>query len=258
MTPRLRNLRIRTPEGVSFSMHLAGPVTRFLAWVIDFAIIIALSSVLSSTMVLLTAISMDFSRAAGIIAYFVISIGYGILLEWKLKGQTLGKRLLKIRVMDERGLNLQLSQIVLRNLLRFIDSFPMLYAVGGIASLVSAKAQRLGDYAANTIVVHTSINRVVLPAMTKPVKYNSLSEYPHLEARLRQLTEPSEIYLAVQALVRRKEFKPEARIVLYRELKEHFLAKVHFPSDLVDSMSDEAFVNNVVDTIFRTSGSSKV
>jgi hypothetical protein len=42
-------------------------------------------------------------------------------------------------VIDSQGLRLQLSQIVIRDLLRLIDSLPMLYLVGGTASLFSKK-----------------------------------------------------------------------------------------------------------------------
>jgi len=32
---RTNTLIIKTPEGIEFSLHLAGPITRFLAWAID-------------------------------------------------------------------------------------------------------------------------------------------------------------------------------------------------------------------------------
>ena len=52
---------------------------------------------------------------------FVMSIGYAIVLEWRWRGQTIGKRLLGLRVMDVQGLRLQSAQIALRNLLRVVD-----------------------------------------------------------------------------------------------------------------------------------------
>ena len=50
----------------------------------------------------------------GLVLYFVISIGYSILLEWRWRGQTVGKRLFGLRVIDVHGLRLQPAQIVLR------------------------------------------------------------------------------------------------------------------------------------------------
>src|SRR5204862_805672 len=136
-----------------FSLILAGPVTRFLAWAVDMACIGALSSAVGTLLGFLGLISPDLARGIIVLAYFVIQVGYGMVLEWFWRGQTLGKRLLRLRVMDEQGLRLQPSQIVIRNLLRFIDSLPVFYLVGGIASLVSRRAQRLADFAANTVVI---------------------------------------------------------------------------------------------------------
>ena len=39
MRSELGCLRIRTPEGISFSYQLAGPVSRMLAWVVDISCI---------------------------------------------------------------------------------------------------------------------------------------------------------------------------------------------------------------------------
>ena len=115
---KANTLTIRTPEGVVFSLQLAGPVTRFMSWVIDLACISAISSILNIFFKIIGMISHDFAMAVGILSYFLVSIGYGITTEWYWQGQTLGKRLLKLRVMDEQGLRLQFSQIVIRNLLR--------------------------------------------------------------------------------------------------------------------------------------------
>src|ERR1039458_4594295 len=91
--------------------------------------------------------SRDVAAAVTTVLYFVISVVYGILLEWRWRGQTIGKRILGLRVLDIHGMRLQLSQIVLRNLLRFVDMLPAFYLVGGIACLFSRNAQRLGDLA---------------------------------------------------------------------------------------------------------------
>src|SRR5206468_9747860 len=87
------------------------------------------------------------------LSYFVVSIGYTITCEWSWRGQTLGKRLLRLRVVDAEGLRLQFNQVVTRNLLRFVDSLPIFYFVGGVVCWFSPKCQRLGDIAANTVVI---------------------------------------------------------------------------------------------------------
>ena len=148
------------------------------------------------------------------IVLLILPIAYGVTLEWFWRGQTVGKRLLRLRVMDADGLRLQFHQVLMRNLVRFVDMLPGFYLVGGVASLISGKAQRLGDLAASTIVVHH--RKLIEPDMEQLLgtKFNSFRAQPHLCARLRQRTSPEEARIALQALIRRDEIDPGARIVL--------------------------------------------
>jgi uncharacterized RDD family membrane protein YckC len=254
---KINTLTIRTPEGIEFSLMLAGPVTRFLAWSVDLLVILAISKLLNVILGLVGIISRDLAMAANILGYFIVSIGYGIFLEWYWHGQTLGKRLMRLRVTDVHGLRLQFSQVVIRNLLRFVDSLPALYLVGGAACLINRRAQRLGDFAANTIVVWTP--RVDEPNLDQLLegKFNSFRNYPHLEARLRQHTSPAEAQVALQALMRRDEFEPRARVELFESIVSYFKNIVSFPPEATDGISDEQYVRNLVDALFRPKTSGK-
>ena len=251
LSSRTNTRIIKTPEGIEFSLLLAGPITRFLAWAIDLATIVALISILNVIFGILGFLSRDLAMAANIIGFFIVSIGYGILTEWYWQGQTLGKRLLRLRVMDEQGLRLQFSQIVIRNLLRFIDSLPALYLVGGLVCLFNKRAQRLGDFAANTIVVWSP--RIAEPDLNQLLesKYKSFREYPHIEARLRQSVTPLEAQIAVESIVRRNDLDSPARIELFRELSSYFKSIVSFPQEATDGISDEQYVRNVVEALLR-------
>lgn len=244
-------LNIRTPEGIAFSQLLAGPVTRFLACFIDQLCIYAILSLLGLLLFLLATFSLNFAFAFYFIAYFIITIGYGILLEWIWRGQTVGKRLLRLRVMDAEGMRLQFNQIVVRNLLRAVDTLPLFYFLGGVSCWLSPRCQRLGDLAANTIVIRTL--QISEPDLDQVLagKFNSLRLFPHLATRLRQSITPAEADLALQSLLRREEFDPVARVELFAELAAHFRAKVEFPADATDGLADEQFLRNVVDTVYR-------
>ena len=247
---RVDVLKVRTPEGVSCSFLLSSPVTRLAAWAIDEAAILAAWSVISAVVTLLGVFSPDAARGVIAVGYFVFATGYGIALEWLWNGQTLGKRQLHLRVMDERGLPLRFSQVVVRNLLRAVDALPVAYLVGGLTAFCSRKAQRLGDVAAATIVVHeppvagTDLAGLVL------AKYNSLRGQQHLAARLRANTSPGLAHAALQALLRREQFEPAARLALFGELAAHFRAGLHLPAELDEGISDEPFVRNVVEVLF--------
>jgi uncharacterized RDD family membrane protein YckC len=250
-TSSFQTQQIVTPEGVSFSLILATPLTRFSAWVIDFSAIAAIVIVLNSALGILQFFSKDLQQALGIISYFVISIGYGIWFEWSWRGQTVGKRLLRLRVVDEHGLPLQINQIIIRNLLRCVDMLPCFYLVGGVACLLGKKVQRLGDYAANTLVTRTPPSQEVDFTQVMSGQFNSFLLYPHLGGRLRKTVDPVTARIALQALLRRNELTPSARIELFARLAAHFQKEVEFPEEVTLGLTPEQYVRNIVDIIYH-------
>jgi uncharacterized RDD family membrane protein YckC len=188
MTPA--QLRIRTPEGITFAYPLAGPVTRCLAWALDGVITFAMAFGLSWALALLRYLAPDLTTAVAVIAFFLLSVGYGVILEWFWRGQTVGKRVFRLRVMDADGLRLHFHQVLMRNLVRFADMLPGCYLVGGLACLLSRKAQRLGDLASGTIVIHQRKHGEPDLDQLLGSKFNSLRTHPHLCARLRQRASP--------------------------------------------------------------------
>lgn len=241
---------IETPEGVVFSYDLATPAARSLAWAVDTAVVAGASYMLGRTCTALNLLNPDWAEALAAILYFAISVVYAILLEWRWHGQTLGKRLMGLRVIDVQGLRLQLPQIALRNLLRLVDALPAFYLVGGIACLLSRNAQRLGDLAANTIVARERRPEPPDLEQLAPAKYNSLAAYPHLAARLRSLVTASAAAIAVRAVALRDSYDPAARVALFHELAAHFRSLVEFPEGALEGLSDEQYVRSVLRVIY--------
>ena len=68
-------------------------------------------------------------------------------------GQTIGKKLMHIRVIKENGSRCDFGSALVRNILRIIDHLPFLYILGIILIAATEKRQRLGDMLAKTIVV---------------------------------------------------------------------------------------------------------
>src|SRR5258706_6338403 len=112
---RRDSLAIRTPEGIEFSLPLAGPVSRMLAFVIDVAVIAMIGEVISQVVAPLKFFGQDIETAVRIVGFFAISLIYGAAAEWMWRGQTVGKRLLGLRVVDARGFRLEPSQVIVRN-----------------------------------------------------------------------------------------------------------------------------------------------
>ncbi len=262
MLGQTTSLEIRTPEGVSFQIPVASPYSRCLALAIDYAVVVALTILISqiinifevslSEIPVIGDIVVDFGRGANILLQFLIFTFYGMITEWLLSGQTVGKRLLKLRVIDERGLSLGLRQIVIRNLFRLLDILPStFYLIGSISCLVTRHCQRIGDIAAGTLVI-----REVTPAAPAfgellAVGKNSFATQPHLEARLRQKVSPEEARIALDAVTQRNELDSDCRLDVFQRLAEHFRSLSDFPEETTVGLSDEQYVRNVVDTLFR-------
>ncbi len=243
--------RIRTPEGVTFTYELAGPVYRALAWAIDVAVLVVAGWIIQMIVIPVQIVSADAAAGMMMLMYFIASVGYAVVLEWFWHGQTLGKRLLGLRVQDAYGLRLRFSQILMRNLLRAVDSLPALYLVGVVAMLCTRRAQRLGDLAGNTMVIR--LTRPVRPDLSQvaaPI-YNTLRDHPHIVARYRQQISPQEASLALQAILRRDRFDDNARVEVFRELARYFRKRVPIPTDMIHGVTDEQFVRNVVDVLYR-------
>lgn len=246
-TMRSNVMRIQTPEGITFPLVLASPVVRCFAMLFDQVCVTIAITILVLTLGFL---GPDLHTAMITIAYFALSIGYPILAEWLWRGQTLGKRLFRLRVMDVQGLRLQFSQIAIRNLLRFVDSLPLFYVVGGITTTISRHYQRLGDLAANTVVVRMPQTIVPDVGQIMAGKFNSFRDYPHLAARLRQRISAKEASIALEALMRRDDLEPQARITLFHEIADHLKTAVEFPADTVEGLTAEQYVRNSVDILF--------
>jgi uncharacterized RDD family membrane protein YckC len=251
---RKASLIIRAPEGVEFSLPLAGPGTRLLALALDLAIIVTIGSTLSQLLGLAGIVSRDVSEALTTIAYFAVTSLYGILTEWLWRGQTVGKRVLGLRVVDLHGGRLDPSQVVVRNLLRPVDALPAFYLLGAVVSLCSSRMQRLGDLAAGTVVVRRQDLRAPDLDQLLGSRFNSMLAVRHLAARLRQNTPPNLAAASLEALLRRDQLDPRARLEVFAELARRFRELVTFPPAEVETLSDEQYVRNAVEIVFRPSG----
>jgi uncharacterized RDD family membrane protein YckC len=251
-------LAIRTAEGIIFTLTLAGPISRCLAWIVDALCVTAIAKLTNVLLSPLGLFSEDFSQAAMIILFFVLNMGYAMALEWFWHGQTVGKRLMRLRVMDLQGLELRFVQIAIRNLLRAVDNLPLFNLVGGLAVLVHRRSQRLGDIAANTVVIQETKASLQIPKdFLASMRYNSLRDHPHLVARLRKRTTPGEAALTMQALLRRYDLEADQRVSLFADIAGHLKAKTEFPAEAIENISDEQFVRNAVDVLFQSSSSGK-
>src|ERR671937_547998 len=146
-----RDLRIRTAEHVGISYDVAGIGNRVLAAFLD--VLFLLIIVLGLSFIVIRAIlpqlllpqSTDFTIAAVLIVvlYLLTPFAYWVVLETFWNGQTLGKRIVGIRVLRDDGSPVGFFAIATRALLRILDLVPVLLPVDLVLMVVSRKAQRL-------------------------------------------------------------------------------------------------------------------
>ena len=88
----------------------------------------------------------------------LIPFVYFMILEGGIgKGQTVGKRLLHIKVINENGGTPSYLQSFIRTFTRAIDFFSFSHIIGLIAAAVTDRRQRVGDILAKTLVVKENV-----------------------------------------------------------------------------------------------------
>ena len=194
--------RVATPEGIELTLRLAGPVPRALAWAIDLLLRVAL--------VLIVQMLAAFFGRAGIgvvlIAAFVVEWLLPAWFETRWGGQTPGKRLLGIAVLNDDGTPLRWTGALTRNLLRAADFLPFFYGVGLLTMLANRDFKRLGDLAAGTVVVYqvpaTEIARKIPEAapVVPPVDLDPEEQRAVLELAERSATLTRERFEELAAL----------------------------------------------------------
>ncbi|MBL8813883.1 MAG: RDD family protein [Planctomycetaceae bacterium] len=182
---------VETPEGVDFQFIIAGPGTRFQAWLIDSLLkagLIILTWLLLALMISLLFPNnsyRDFEDSLGAIqglliaAYFVLDWFYGSLFEGLMNGQTPGKKSAGLRVVRSNGTPVDLMSATGRNFLRTADMLPMFYLIGAMSMLFTRRLQRLGDLFFDTMVIDERREWIARRAgLTKDIEPIVRSECP--------------------------------------------------------------------------------
>jgi uncharacterized RDD family membrane protein YckC len=162
--------QVETPEGLALNLRCAGMVPRALAWLLDFMIRMLAVSMITMFLGILG----NAGAGVALILMFLIYWGYPIAFEVLRDGQTIGKRTFGLKVINDNGTPVTWLPSIVRNLLRTVDMFPILYGFGLVCGLIDPWARRLGDLAAGTLVVYSEKsaarpNAPPAPALPSPL-----------------------------------------------------------------------------------------
>jgi len=136
-------LQINTTQNVNINFTAASVGERILAYVIDWIIKIAYAIVIYQIMFKLFQIDdlvmdMDYwSQMAIYVVFYLPAMFYTLIFETILDGQTIGKRIIKIKVVKIDGYQASLSDFVIRWFFRIID----LNMMSGVVALIAIIAR---------------------------------------------------------------------------------------------------------------------
>ncbi|WP_125721453.1 RDD family protein [Flavobacterium ustbae] len=155
----MSELSINTTQNVKINFIAASVGERLGAFFIDLFIVICYITALS--IVLFDWLQLDrlmvnldgWSRGAIFLMLYSPVIVYSLVLESVFEGQSLGKKLLKIKVVKIDGYQAGFGDYLIRWFFRVIDFFTFFGLPGLISVITSKNSQRLGDMAAGTAVI---------------------------------------------------------------------------------------------------------
>lgn len=244
MTPASSpSLDVATPERVALNLPVAGIGYRCLAWLVDATLLFFFWVVAYFVFTLLVLDVVGFFRGLSGLAQTLLGVGlfatqwlYWTLMEVFLNGQTIGKRVLGIRVVRADGSPVGLYESAVRNLCRVVDFIPVLYATGCITMLLTRQHRRLGDLLAGTLLVREE--RIDLDKYTAPTE--AVPAMATASGRL--MAEDVELILAF--LERAPQLEPDARRRLGTRMVEQLggLPEAERAAVLASPEATEAFL----------------
>lgn len=224
-----------SPEKVELRYELGGIGSRALATAFDDLLVVLANAVILTigsfvverlvrTGVLLSSTLLGWLIGGFIFFAFCSWVGYYILFEILWNGQTLGKRLLGLRVIRFDGTPVSPGSIFARELLRVVDAFPLCfpttYVIGGTVAFFNPYFQRIGDMVAGTLVIKE--RRTAVPEI-ESLGSTSLEVHPFESWILSAQAMSATDYRVVKDfLARQDQIDPAVR----RALAERLLARL--------------------------------
>jgi len=148
----MSDIKIQTAQNTVLLQDKAGLGERMLASLIDLGVI---AGYIWMGALIMSAFSHKPSFWLG---YSLPIFFFTLVQELFFGGQTIGKKVMKLKVVHLEGREVPVSSYLLRWLLRIVDVWILFGSIGTLAIILSKNGQRIGDLAANTIVVSLKKN----------------------------------------------------------------------------------------------------
>ncbi len=143
-----------TPEAVLLELDTAGVGTRAAAAAIDLLLQFSLLVIVFVLLAVVVKANETAAITLGAVAVFAALVAYPWLCEWLLRGRTVGKMAMGLRVVTVDGAPIGFSHAAIRAMLGLVDFWvPPGGALAMLLVLGTARNQRLGDLVAGTLVL---------------------------------------------------------------------------------------------------------
>jgi hypothetical protein len=128
--------------------------------------------------------------------------------------------------------------------MRPLDTLPAAMVVGGVAAFADLLHRRLGDMAAETLVVREARRAVPEGLVAEQARVNTFQDDPAVRNRILARVTREERDLVLDLLMRRDGLDPAVREDLFAQAADFFRERYGLPQDL-DYLSDEQTVLNL-------------
>ncbi len=157
---------IHTTQNIELEYDLAGVGERLVAGILDLLIIAGYCIIMN---IIFSAGLLGHGNAWIMIPLYLPAVFYSLLSETFMNGQSVGKRVMGIKVISINGNQPHFSQYLIRWLFRFIDLWISGFVLAVIVIAATEKHQRLGDIIAGTTLVKTRPRTTIQQTLYMPV-----------------------------------------------------------------------------------------
>ncbi|MEG0697894.1 MAG: RDD family protein [Algoriella sp.] len=148
----MNKLLVNTPQNVQIEYNIASLGKRILAYVIDAILRLILLYALLYFADLFPKQDSWMEMGIDRIIYFIVLL-YPLILEILLNGQTIGKLIMKIRVVCLDGNRANNFDYFLRWVIGIVEIYLFFGMIALITAIINKNGQRLGDIVANTCLI---------------------------------------------------------------------------------------------------------
>ncbi|WP_419212181.1 RDD family protein [Maribacter sp. X9] len=177
----MNNLQINTTQNVNLNYTIVSIGERIVAFFIDAFILYLYAILVNLIGDAIGYLYDDRWTQRGLVALiFLPAMGYSLLMHIIFNGRTVGKMLLKMRVVKLDGSSVHWSNYLVRWMLRLVDIWLFVGSIGILTILFSEKRQRLGDAAAGTVVISTKSKTKVSHTILEEVEDTYIPQFSNV------------------------------------------------------------------------------